>query len=421
MTAQSLPSLACPLIASPANGVGKEEKSLFLPPFSEIDLNKWDGFTFSHLHWVGHNLKKINLEDPQCDEEIHVRHEFSHKQLAILPFPQLKKYEIFRFYDLILTTFEKGQQIRVPLISNKSGNKLRKQWERIVRLKRASELVEEVYAVRSSLLKARERGLISHGLLKEKTELYKEGYEEFIPEYAKTYEAFDFIASQIGETAAKGMIYHALLTCDPDVAFTHIMYEMHKIDSRDRDLLWNLSREPKEGAITEALVFFSDLTDRLDRDDSRFRRRIMQDLDDVAEIIKRDCSVLSKYLKNDFIKFLFHAPDSFLISKYIAGYSCLRFSFSKVRENNNYELQDLIYKGYRPFILFLEAIRQQLTRGIGLLCPFWLYSAPRCCSSRNRALIEKVWSCTYHNSACALWKRMGCLQDRRRGTLSGNP
>lgn len=147
----------------------------------------------------------------------------------------------------------------------------------------------------------------------------------------------------------------------------------------------------------------------------------MQDLDDVAEIIKRDCSVLSKYLKNDFIKFLFHAPDSFLISKYIAGYSCLRFSFSKVRENNNYELQDLIYKGYRPFILFLEAIRQQLTRGIGLLCPFWLYSAPRCCSSRNRALIEKVWSCAYRNSACDLWKRMGCLQDRRRGTLSGNP
>ena len=298
---KSLPSLACPLIGS-SNRVWKKDKGLFLPPFSEIDLKNWVGFCFPHLHWVGHNLEKTDLEDPQGDEEIHVLHELSHKQLAILPFPQLKKYEIFRFYDLSLTTFEKGQRIRVPLIDNKPGNKLRKQWEHIVHLKRASDLVEEIYAVRSSLLKAREKGAISHSKRNSDTEQYKEGYGEFIPEYAKTYEAFDFIADQIGETAAKSIIYHALLTCDPDVVFKHILYEIHKIDSRDRDLLWNLSCEPKEGAITEALVFFSDLTDRLDLDDSRFRRRTMQDLDDAAEIIKRDCSVLSKYL--DSTKFL---------------------------------------------------------------------------------------------------------------------
>jgi hypothetical protein len=50
VSAESLPSLACPLIVNPSNGGRKFEHGIFLPPFPDIDLN-WDGCTFSHLHW----------------------------------------------------------------------------------------------------------------------------------------------------------------------------------------------------------------------------------------------------------------------------------------------------------------------------------------------------------------------------------
>ena len=406
-TTQTLPSLACPFIGG-SNGVWKKEKGLFLPPFPEIDLDNWDGFTYSYLPWVG--LSQDSSEDQEFERLIQILHEFAHRQLAILPFPLLQKFDMFLLYEHILWTFRRGQQIRVPLVSNKPGNKLRKHWEYIVRQKRAADIVEEVYAVRTSLLKARQAGEISHSEQKDKAEQYKSGYGEFIPEYVETYEAFDYVASQIGETAANGMIFHSLLTCDPDVAFAYTLYEMHKIDSRDRDFLRNLSREPHEGAIDEAMNFFSKVIWRLDPDDSRFKRGDMADLDkDFAEYIRKDCHILLHYLEEDFSKFLFNEPYYYLTSVYIAKESHITIMFFEVDGSKKQRWKEIEYKS---IVLLLEAIRQQLSRGIGLLCPFWLYSAPHyCCSVRNREILEKAWQCT-SKSECERWKRMGCLQDK---------
>ena len=235
---------------------------------------------------------------------------------------------------------------------------------------------------------------------------------KFIPEYAEAYEVFDDVASQIGEIAAKGMIFHSLLTCDPDLAFAHTLNEMYKIDSRDLDFLRNLSRDPHKDAIGEAMHFFSEVIWRLDPDDSRFRRGDLADLDkDISEYIRKDCSILSHYLEEDFSKFLFTEPYPYLTSVYIAKEGYIEIMFFEVDDSEEYD--DWKEIRYKPIVLLLEAIRQQLIKGIGLLCPFWLGPDPHyCCSGRNRVILEKAWQCT-SNSACERWKRMGCLQDRR--------
>jgi hypothetical protein len=154
-TPRSLPSLAHPVIVSLGQRVEKDEGSIPLrrPPFPDIDLNNGQGFTFSHLHWVVIKVTNASLSEEEVrGVELALVHEFCHKCLALTPFSQLRQDEMFKLYSLILTTFEEEQEkIRIPLIRNKPSNKLRKQWELIVRLEEVSKLVEEVFAVRASL------------------------------------------------------------------------------------------------------------------------------------------------------------------------------------------------------------------------------------------------------------------------------
>jgi hypothetical protein len=406
-TRKSLPSLACPLISP--NVVGNKKRGLFLPPYSEIDHNNWVGFCISHLHWVG--LNSTTYEGPQFEAIIQILHELYHKNLVNLPFSRMKKIHIFELYNQMLKTFEKGQGIRVPLRENKPSNKLRKQWEAIIELKEASDKVEEIYAVRSSLFNALDGGLISHSVKREKEKDYREAYDEFISGYSKAYDEFDCIAKKIGEPAAAALIYHVFETLHPDIAFKHTIRAMHKIDSRDRDFLWNLSHEPWEDAIRQAHDFFNKLTDRLDPDNN-FQRDEMRNL---GRRVKQYNSYLSKELENDFIKSYYLDPHEYLTSQYWAVYRPLRcaiFSFS-VRNDDDEDKSPRQNLSYRPIVLLLETLRQQLTTGIGLFCPFWVDSGlsdTDCCGDRNRELLEKVWSCTNRNSACKRWKRMGCLE-----------
>jgi hypothetical protein len=90
-----------------------------------------------------------------------IEHEFCHKELARTPYSLGIKDENLYLYSLIEEAFEERQEvIPVPVIADESGNKLQKQWDLIVRLGRVTSLVEEVYAVRSSLLLAEEKGYI---------------------------------------------------------------------------------------------------------------------------------------------------------------------------------------------------------------------------------------------------------------------
>jgi hypothetical protein len=413
-----LPSLAHPLIVSAAQDVENDTSSLHLPPFPWINL-RWSGFTIPHLRWVG--IKVTEREIPNLESSWPVKlawyHEYYHqRELARPPFSRIRDHETFMLHGLIFETFEKErEQIPVPLSHDLSRNELEKQWNTIVRLNRASCLIEEVYAVRSSLLKVWEEGLITPSLQGYLIIKYKQQYEEFIPGYAAVYNLCDFVARRIGETGVNALIQHALGTIHPERAFLKILFYLCNIDVcvpikdflerlSDEMFGWILSEKEtnsiKTFSFIDAYNYFDSLMDDLDPGDAHYRRK---DVLDHAEMLVNHEHVLFKYIKDDdVIKFILNSPTSILLSGYI---NCIDL-FYKLDVTGIEEVKD------GNFIIFLEAIMQQLTRGRGLLCPFWLKLPDNtCCGGRNREFLEKVWKCTKPDrSSCRFWKRLGCLQ-----------
>jgi hypothetical protein len=277
----------------------------------------------------------------------------------------------------------------------------------IVSIDRTSSYIEEVFAVRSSLLNAREIGFISPDRQQDLELFYKEDYGKDIPIFSLAYDAFDFVAGKIGEAAATGIIHYVLETLNPSHAFLDLISGMCKTKRRvpTNDFLWSLPDELTaflaKLSVKQACDFFGMV---LDKDDSLYGRASL--LDYVAAI-KQEWSAFSQDINDDFTKLLFGSETPILFTNYIdfirpasllkhADLTAARAIITEVK--------------YGSIALVLEAILQQLTTGIGLLCPFWIDSPPTCCSSRNRALLEKVWSRTSPNpSKCKLWKRMGCL------------
>jgi hypothetical protein len=420
-TTRILPTLAHPLIVNPAQGVGKDKKPpLYLPPFPAIDRN-WAGFHLPHLRLVGVNAAERSTPDPlPWQAKLIIDHESRHAFLAQYPFSKVRDHEMLKLYALILTTFEEGQErIPVPLRPYLSRNELEKQWGRVVHIMRQSMLIEEIYAVRSSLLGTRARGLIeSEWLLWRLREDYRTGYDEFIYGYAAFYNLFDFVARKIGENAATALVLNALGTINPERTFLEILCYLCNIGIRvplkdflknpsDELLVWNLS--PQETSFIRKLPlalanhYFSTRLDESDPDGSYYRRKDMQD--DAAMIAKQD-SILSQYIKDELIKFVLGQPMTALFCMF-SGYSPYIHPFYKVDKAKKGEIDRGVVEDGN-FTILIEAIMQQLIQGIGLLCPFWLYPRPHCCSSRNRAFLEKVWKCTADFS-CKRWKRMGCL------------
>jgi hypothetical protein len=170
-SARVLPSLAHPLLIEGE----KDEKPIYLPPFSDINLN-WPAFTLSHLHLVGINEAKLKAEDWQLF--LVVDHEGHHKSLANTTFSQYKKYKTLILSNNVMQrTFGDGNvEVEVPLDLYKSRNELEKQWGYVVCLIWESQLVEEVYAVRLSLLDTQKMFKISHGVRRDLEKVYKEKY-----------------------------------------------------------------------------------------------------------------------------------------------------------------------------------------------------------------------------------------------------
>ena len=213
------------------------------------------------------------------------------------------------------------------------------------------------------------------------------------------------------------MIYSVFETVNPEAAFLDILAKMYTSNpsvptnslqrhlTKSADFIATLSYE-------QAYHFFSGFINWVDPDDSRYGRKAMLD---IAAEIKEELNVLAQEVKHDFTKFLVGSPDAVLFS----GYSDCIHPFAEVTGYGDFVRHEVYYGNYA---LVLEAIRQQLTQGIGLLCPFWAYSrdnSDSCCGSENRAFLEKVWSCTSHNRSCN-WRRMGCLAKDGRAHCNTN-
>jgi hypothetical protein len=341
--AEDFPSLAHPLIVNPAQGFENEEEPLpqLQPPFTHIDLN-WDGFTLSHRHWVAIKIFKDGLSDEEnrLRVQIALLHERYHEELARTPFSRFKKYKIFDLDRIIFDTFTKGQeQIKVPVKTNVAGNELQKQLALIKYLHEASDPVEEVFAVRSSLLEALKMGVIKNDYFRQQLiSRYREKYEKTIPIFPLTYDALDFVAGKIGENAATGLILSVLGTHHPFLAFSDIISVMTGIviptswlsaDSTEWnappntsfEFLWKLSDEFTASlaklSVNQAYNAFSGLINVLDTEASHLYGKAgvldHEVLDHEEAMLKHLGKTLSKnfgsdvvddYLKSDSFKFL---------------------------------------------------------------------------------------------------------------------
>jgi hypothetical protein len=332
--------------------------------------------------------------------------------LSFTSFSMLRKVEMCSLYEIIFNTFKKefkrGQEkIRVPVTVNQSGNEIEKQWHNVVQLKSASELVEEIFAVRSSLLPLRDKGPIANWLWQKRVRGYKEAYDEAIYGFKVVYEVFDSIAEKIGGKAAIAMIYNALETFNPDGAFCDLILEMLLRNQSDQDFISNLSVEQTD-------MFFRKILEDIDKINLSYR--VISGMQAVALILQEGRA--TEYIEDTFPTFTpnvyseqwkqlggLDSDGGVWRSIYFSKDSYLTLYFAEAVKHDRSAIQEVKYGN---FAIALESIRQQLTKGIGLLCPFWIPSHP-CCSSRNRAFLEKVWSGTCPNSDCKLWERLGCL------------
>ncbi|HZM24624.1 MAG TPA: hypothetical protein VFC02_22945 [Anaerolineales bacterium] len=441
-TAESLPSLACPLIANPAEDVENEKTDLItrlrLPPFPAIDFNKWDGFTFPHLNWVGLKLDAALTPDLQAGKDnlpllLLIHHEACHQLLGLTPFSAIKNYEVAKLYSIIEETFNKTkEQISVPLRYNLSQNEIEKQWRIVVQYKRASQLIEEVYAVQSSLLIAHEIGIIKDDQLRRLIRKYKRAYGRSIDGFAMTYNAYDFVVGEIGKVAATSMVCSVLTTRNPNIAFNELLNYMCTIDqATPKGYIWRPHLKGRiedlaTSSFDEAYAYFVYCLSRIDPDDSRYLRK---DVENYRKMIIKKQSTLSKSTKDDILKILLGSSRDTLFSDYSnyihafykAGYAHLTELYEKFIYNEVTMKEAMVEVADENFTIFLESIIQQLTQGVGLGCPFWGWkeSVP-CCGGRNREFLEKVWKCTKPEEPCTwsayagggrLWMPIGCLDE----------
>jgi hypothetical protein len=242
---------------------------------------------------------------------------------------------------------------------------------------------------------------------------YKQLYGEGMPAFPVVYETFNFVAKKIGEAASDCLIKSVFETLNPTKAFIDILGEMVMIypsvpinafleNPSDEYFVWSLSDEETDFLINFALkpsldhgwYYFHSALSKLDPDDSRYKKVYLMYL---LAMRAKECR---RNKKNDFSRFLFDSPKAVLFTKY----SDKVHPFSNLEGSGDVE--------YGNFVILLEAIRQQLGQGMGLLCPFWDDSTRTCCSRRNKAFLEKVWKCTSPTSDCECWERLGCLKKK---------
>jgi hypothetical protein len=340
--------------------------------------------------------------------------------MALSPFSRLRNSLIYGFADLIDQTFENGKKgrdtIPVPLRFDRARNALEKLWKNIVDLLARSELVEEVYAIRWSLLETKDTWDINPDDLVPLINGYKRVYGKNIQNFKKAYEAFDFTAGEIGEVAAGGLINCVFETWQPTAIFLSMLSALCGLDhhSSGNSFRWNLSKKKTSDlaklSSQEACYVFGGLAEMADPDDSLWGRKwvlgVLREIEEIAE----EMSNLNQVTEIDRL-IINPAPTTFLLSNYSNRItSFVLTDLSKPTGGKRTRSQFIVdYDGYRNSWVFKEAIRQQLTQGKGLLCPYW-DERQVCCHPEYKAFLEKVWSCTSPDAGCKLWKRMGCLK-----------
>jgi hypothetical protein len=258
-----------------------------------------------------------------------------------------------------------------------------------------------VYAVRTSLLKVLDEGLITNMRRRERADAYQKAYEKVMPGFTAVYNGFDSIAEKIGETATTAMVHSALGTLNPTKALLDMISAILNNSIQDTDFISNLTTK-------QAYDYFRSFLEKVDKLAPRYGATRMYE---IARTILQEWDVENRRMQGLY-RFLLGAPETLLFSAHASDGTHLSLIFSShlslILGESQEEYAKIQDVDYGNFAILLESIRQQLTQGIGLLCPFWTYGLG-CCSSDNKDFLANVWSCTKPDRSCRLWKRMGCL------------
>jgi hypothetical protein len=237
-----------------------------------------------------------------------------------------------------------------------------------------SSPVEEVYAVWTSLAAREKAGLISSRSKKIRERNYKHAYSSYIRDFTKLYNTFNKIAQEIDPLVAFNLAFEALNSFSPAAALL--------------DMIAALQSHIQSGKTLSDTEYVREVCTPI------IAKCISVEDQDYLKILFED---LGEYMKPEFLPVWRDSP----LEPTHFIFSDKGIAFDKKVINQKLFLE----------MLWLESIRQQLTTGIGLVCPFcdvrdWPEGS--CCNKMYRFWLEGIWN--YTQGSSQTWQPQGCLK-----------
>ncbi len=352
-------------------GPAHEKNSGTVPGFPEIGVD-WYGFCLPHVHWVG---VQADLVSDSVLVSRTVAHEAGHWAVSTTLMIRLFRRLIQRLQASILETLCQSDGVaalRVPLQANGDGHPIEQACDALRAVATRTQVIEEIFAVWRSLDQLYNHKMVSNSRRGQFVRLAKKTYERDypatgnIPGFSALYDRFNPVATKLGLDSALALVHAALSTPQPITGFVDLI-----------DLAADMLRQSEPlSDVTIAADVFTDVS----------RRYLQQPIDnDTGEKLR---TILRQMVEQNGDENASALPTPSWLSEPEQPVFC---TFGK----NGLELA--LGRPHSAFhMLWIESLRQQLTMGIGLGCPFWIEgeggSPGQCCGLRCR--LEAMWSNT---------------------------
>jgi hypothetical protein len=272
-----------------------------------------------------------------------------------------------------------SKSVLVPLSpeSSFSGSTLQRIWHILSVLNEKSGIVQEVFSIWYSLRKAKEMGQWPI----KRDEFQKiDRYDNYFHGlgFRDLYIRFRDIAGKVGYNTVIAMVRNALKTFEP--------------------------REELESVLKKYENYFLYISHGMDRNEAARAAASAENNKD----LRMRAADYKQYCRSDEVRYLLSNPTPSTPVERLLFDPALSFWFSYDDKGVYFNNMDKVEEVGILFV-FLESLRQQMTCGIGVKCPFWSEDEAACCTFRP--LLEGFWKNTAHKEGvCESWRRQGCLE-----------
>ncbi len=418
MKHQAMPDeleISAPRLAHPLGAAAQSEPAWLVPAFPDVGA-RWEGFCLPTMRCMGWRRDLIaQIRSPEDFSSVPrmrslvlaTLHEHAHWMLSACALPAIVRAGVLIMWKEI-SFVAAGERLwqeigtspvlihtgptRVPVTPNPSGTHLEKLWAKIVEWARTMELVHEVYAVWYSLHEAQCAGVITPRRRAALTKREKEKYSKGISYFSLVYDEFENVAEQIDATAAHALAAVALTT-DPRVFVRAIVFAKAALRAGHpptREMLrgWMFIR------LAEPL---KDTTSRIGRVRDLLRLDYSEDYPDQTWARLPDEPLPCVF---DHRGISFELPLVWRV--FIAN---LRPKTQHPENAGIAPREGRLSRSELFEYVWRDSIRQQMTRGVGLVCPFWTNSQAACGRCPR---MEGLWRHT--EGSPEKWRQPPCLQ-----------